>query len=150
MRYPPAVALINAVVKGRDASSGHQDAGDLVAALSAAGEPFRVLGPAPAPLSRLKGEHRAQFFIKGTHRARRCARRCCARSTPPGADIKRRTIVDVDPMSVSVSGLEFTLARLGLSIRMTSVALISSSQLSNPRRRIAYRRYLLRPLRAPT
>ena len=33
------------------------------------GEPYRVLGPAPAPLSRLKGEHRAQFFIKGTHRA---------------------------------------------------------------------------------
>ena len=26
-------------------------------------------GPAPAPLSRLKGEHRAQFFLKGTQRA---------------------------------------------------------------------------------
>ena len=33
-----------------------------------AGAPYRVLGPAPAPLSRLKGEHRAQFFMKGTHR----------------------------------------------------------------------------------
>ena len=31
---------------------------------------WRVLGPAPAPLGRLKGEHRAQLFIKGTQRAR--------------------------------------------------------------------------------
>ena len=44
------------------------DAGELVKALRVGGEPYRVLGPAPAPLSRLKGEHRAQFFIKGTHR----------------------------------------------------------------------------------
>ena len=61
-----------------------------------AASPFRVLGPAPAPLGRLKGEHRAQFFIKGTqprHDARRCRG---ARRRPETA---RRTIVDVDPMS---------------------------------------------------
>ncbi len=45
-----------------------QDCGEIVRALRWGGEPYRVLGPATAPLSRLKGEHRAQFFIKGTHR----------------------------------------------------------------------------------
>ena len=68
MRYPPAVALINAVVKARTRDGAMNDAGEIVRALRPAVEPFRVLGPAPAPLSRLKGEHRAQFFIKGTHR----------------------------------------------------------------------------------
>ena len=29
---------------------------------------FAILGPAPAPLTKLRGEHRAQFFLKGTSR----------------------------------------------------------------------------------
>ena len=29
---------------------------------------FRVLGPAPAPLGKLRGEYRAQLLIKGTNR----------------------------------------------------------------------------------
>ena len=74
------------------------DAGELVHALRLGGEPYRVLGPAPAPLSRLKGEHRAQFFIKGTHRpTMRKALQMVLSSRP---EIRRRTIVDVDPMSV--------------------------------------------------
>ena len=64
MRYPPAVALINVVVRGRTHDAAMQDAGQIVRALRWGGEPYRVLGPAPAPLSRLKGEHRTQFFIK--------------------------------------------------------------------------------------
>ena len=35
---------------------------------SASAGGFVILGPAPAPLTRLRGEHRAQFFLKG-HRA---------------------------------------------------------------------------------
>jgi primosomal protein N' (replication factor Y) len=98
MRYPPAVALINAVVKARTQAAAMQDAGDLVAALRWGGEPYRVLGPAPAPLSRLKGEHRAQFFIKGAHRA--AMREALLKVLEDRPEIKRRTIVDVDPMSV--------------------------------------------------
>ena len=56
--------------EGTNARTARQhDAGELVQALRTNGAPYRVLGPAPAPLSRLKGEHRAQFFMKGTHRA---------------------------------------------------------------------------------
>jgi primosomal protein N' (replication factor Y) len=98
MRYPPSVALINTVVRARTRDAAMQDAGELVQALRIGGEPYRVLGPAPAPLSRLKGEHRAQFFIKGTHRpTMRKALQTVLASRP---EIRRRTIVDVDPMSV--------------------------------------------------
>jgi primosomal protein N' (replication factor Y) (superfamily II helicase) len=99
MHYPPAVALVNAVVKGRTHQAALKDAAEVVQALrSNRVAAFRVLGPAPAPLSRLKGEHRAQFFLKGTHRAAMRQALLGALATRP--DIKRRTIVDVDPMSV--------------------------------------------------
>ena len=98
MRYPPAVALINAVVKARTRDGALADAGDLVRALRRDGEPYKVLGPAPAPLSRLKGEHRAQFFIKGTHRA--SMRKALVIALEARPDLRRRTIIDVDPMSV--------------------------------------------------
>ncbi|MEN3338258.1 MAG: hypothetical protein V7647_1934 [Acidobacteriota bacterium] len=98
MRYPPAVAMINAVVKARTREGAMDDAGELVEALRFGGEPYRVLGPAPAPLNRLKGEHRAQFFIKGTHRPTMRQALQSVLSTRP--EIRRRTIVDVDPVSV--------------------------------------------------
>jgi primosomal protein N' (replication factor Y) len=98
MRYPPAVALINAVVKGRTFDAAMQDAGELVRALRRGKQPFRVLGPARAPLSRLKGEHRAQFFIKGTHRT--AMREALLKALQDRPAIERRTIVDVDPMNV--------------------------------------------------
>jgi primosomal protein N' (replication factor Y) (superfamily II helicase) len=98
MRYPPVVAMINAVVKAGTLHAAIADAQEIVSALRWGGEPYRVLGPAPAPLSRLKGEHRAQFFIKGTHRS--AMRRALLTALEARPEIKRRTIVDVDPMSV--------------------------------------------------
>ena len=98
MKYPPSVALINAVIKARTREAAMDDAGELVSALRIAGAPYRVLGPAPAPLSRLKGEYRAQLFIKGTNRPAMREALQTALSTRP--QLRRRTIVDVDPMSV--------------------------------------------------
>lgn len=98
MRYPPSVAMINAVVKARTREGAMHDAGEIVKALKVGGEPYRVLGPAPAPLNRLKGEHRAQFFIKGIHRPTMREALQAVLSTRP--EIRRRTIVDVDPVSV--------------------------------------------------
>jgi primosomal protein N' (replication factor Y) len=106
MRYPPSVALINVVVKARTRQAAMEDAGSIARALRAPGPGGRssgdgmmkVLGPAPAPLGRLRGEHRAQVFLKGTHRnAMRKALLTVLDSRP---DLKRRTIVDVDPMNV--------------------------------------------------
>ena len=98
MQYPPAVALVNAVVKGKTQHGAQHDAGEIVQVLRTNGAPYRVLGPAPAPLSRLKGEHRAQFFLKGTHRGPMRLALLAALAERP--DIRRRTIVDVDPMNV--------------------------------------------------
>jgi primosomal protein N' (replication factor Y) len=99
MHYPPAVALINTIVKGRTDQAAMRDAGALVRLLRANPKaPYRVLGPAPAALSRLKGEHRVQFFVKGTHRA--AMRQALLAALAAHPELRRRTIVDVDPMSV--------------------------------------------------
>jgi primosomal protein N' (replication factor Y) len=98
MHYPPAVALINAIIRGPSLSAALTDAATIVRTLTTGVEPFRVLGPAPAPLSRLKGEHRAQFFMKGSQRG--TMRKALLAALDNRAEIKRRTTIDVDPMSV--------------------------------------------------
>jgi primosomal protein N' (replication factor Y) len=100
MRYPPAVALVNAVVRGRGFDEAMQLATDIVARLVPYAEraKFLILGPAPAPLGRLRGEHRVQFFLKGTRRAdMRAALREVLTAMP---DARRRTTIDVDPLTV--------------------------------------------------
>jgi primosomal protein N' (replication factor Y) len=98
MRYPPAVALINTIVRAKSREEAMSDANELVRALRWGGEPYKVLGPAPAPLSKLKGEHRVQFFIKGTQRA--AMRKALITVIEARPEIRRRTIIDVDPTSV--------------------------------------------------
>jgi len=102
MRYPPVVALINGVVRApsdRDAMSG---AGDLVERIRRSGGQarFLVLGPAPAPLARLRGEHRAQFFVKGPPAARADMRAAVLAALRARPDLRRKTVVDVDPLSI--------------------------------------------------
>ncbi|HXH07316.1 MAG TPA: hypothetical protein VNI83_12105, partial [Vicinamibacterales bacterium] len=95
---PPAVAMINVVVRGPTLGAAMDAAADLAAAVRRRAREFRVLGPAPAPLVRLRGEHRAQFFLKGTHRAAmRSALRAALEERPAAA---RRATIDVDPLSV--------------------------------------------------
>ncbi|MBI4885576.1 MAG: primosomal protein N' [Acidobacteria bacterium] len=100
MRYPPAVALISALVRGRTFDQAMHTAAALVRRLEpAAGRvPFTLLGPAPAPLARLRGEHRVQFFLKGTRRvAMREAVRDALAEMP---EARKRVTVDVDPLNV--------------------------------------------------
>jgi primosomal protein N' (replication factor Y) (superfamily II helicase) len=100
MHYPPYVALVNVLVRGRTAEDAMQTAADLVHALGPAATtvPFQTLGPAPAPLRRLRGEHRVQFFLKGARRAgMRQALQAVLAARPA---LRRRVTVDVDPVSV--------------------------------------------------
>src|SRR5206468_11376032 len=72
MRYPPLVALVNTVVRARTFAGAMDDAGAIVDAVRN-GErtrELRVLGPAPAPLGKLRGEYRAQLLVKGNNRKR--------------------------------------------------------------------------------
>jgi primosomal protein N' (replication factor Y) (superfamily II helicase) len=99
MRYPPAVSLINTVVRSRTFAAAMDDAGDVAQQLRQGGNgDVRVLGPAPAPLTRLRGEYRAQLLIKGTSRKKmREAVVAAVRARP---NVARRTTIDVDPLSV--------------------------------------------------
>jgi primosomal protein N' (replication factor Y) len=57
-----------------------------------------ILGPAPAPIVRLRGEHRVQFLLKGTRRAD--MRRALDAALADMPSVRRRVTVDVDPLSV--------------------------------------------------
>jgi primosomal protein N' (replication factor Y) len=100
MRYPPFVSLVNTVVRARAFSQAMDDAADLVQRVRDAdvrGD-FRVLGPAPPPLGKLRGEYRAQVLVKGTNRKRiRLALQAALAGRP---DVQRRAVVDIDPLSV--------------------------------------------------
>jgi len=100
MRYPPFVSLVNTVVRARAFSQAMDDAADLaqrVRDADARGD-FRVLGPAPPPLGKLRGEYRAQVLVKGTNRKGiRLALQAALAGRP---DVQRRAVVDIDPLSV--------------------------------------------------
>jgi primosomal protein N' (replication factor Y) len=99
MHYPPNVALINGVVRGRTFDAAMHTAAEIVRQLEPAGAGrFSILGPAPAPFGRLRGEHRVQFFLKGTRRAdMRNALKTMLATMP---DVRRRVTIDVDPLNV--------------------------------------------------
>jgi primosomal protein N' (replication factor Y) len=100
MRYPPLVSLVNTVVRARTFTGAMDDAADLVEKVrrsDAAGE-LRVLGPAPPPLGKLRGEFRAQLLIKGANRRKMRETLQAAIASRP--DLQRRVVVDVDPLSV--------------------------------------------------
>jgi primosomal protein N' (replication factor Y) len=100
MQYPPKVSLTNGVVRAGSLEAAMSDAGTIVRALreSAYDGRFQVLGPAPAPFVKLRGEHRAQFFLKGGRRA--AMREAIRRALDALPDLRRRVAIDVDPMSV--------------------------------------------------
>jgi len=99
MRYPPAVALVNAVIRARTYGAAMEDAAVIADTLRRTADGFVVLGPAPAPLGKLRGEYRAQLLLKGGNRRR--LREAIMAVLASRADIARRTVVDVDPLSVT-------------------------------------------------
>jgi primosomal protein N' (replication factor Y) len=99
LRYPPHVAMVNVVVRAPSVERAMDQAGTLAGSIRGAGVGgFVVLGPAPAPLSRLRGEHRAQFFLKGTSRS--AMRRAVHAALAAHPAIARLASVDVDPVSM--------------------------------------------------
>ncbi len=100
MRYPPLTAMVNIVVKGADARAALTDAATLAQHLrtKAGAGRFSVLGPAPAPVAKLRGEYRAQIFLKGSHRASMREAVLAALAAEP--DMRRRVSIDIDPVSI--------------------------------------------------
>ena len=98
MRYPPTISLVNAIVRSRTFAGAMDDASDIVERLRMADRGLRILGPAPAPLGRLRGEYRSQLMIKGMNRKK--IREALQAALAARPELARRTVVDIDPMSV--------------------------------------------------
>jgi primosomal protein N' (replication factor Y) len=100
MRYPPLVSIINTIVRGRTFAAAMDDAADIAQRLRSAADrgDLRILGPAPAPLGKLRGEYRAQLLLKGSNRRHMRDALMAALAARP--DLQRRVVVDVDPVSV--------------------------------------------------
>jgi primosomal protein N' (replication factor Y) len=96
MRYPPFVSLVSAVVRGVTFSRTMREANGLAARLRRLESRFTVLGPAPAPMGRLRGQYRVQLFLKGPQR--REMRDAMLASLEGQAELKRRVVIDVDPL----------------------------------------------------
>jgi primosomal protein N' (replication factor Y) len=101
MNYPPYSALALLLVKDRvfdRARAGAATVAEVVRGIKA--RSLQVLGPAPAPLERLRGEYRVQVLVKA---ASRCEMQEALAETLARLDRRRQRIeslvIDVDPMS---------------------------------------------------
>jgi len=70
MRYPPFAALANILVRSERQEDALAKSAELGALLDPAPEGLKVLGPAEAPVPRLKAEFRYQLLIKAASRKR--------------------------------------------------------------------------------
>ncbi|HEU5131774.1 MAG TPA: primosomal protein N', partial [Pyrinomonadaceae bacterium] len=101
--YPPFVALASLLVHGPDLGKVRNDSLELRKQLDLVNQErkCRVLGPAPAPLSRLKGEHRFQLLIKSRSRKdlREIADAAMRAVAESGVNL-RSINLEIDPVSI--------------------------------------------------
>ncbi len=101
MRYPPFSALANILVRSQKQDQAMALSGELAHVLDPAPEGIKVLGPAEAPVSKLKKEYRYQLLIKAANRKnlnellQRLRRFALERKWPATA-----LVIDVDPLSL--------------------------------------------------
>ncbi len=103
MHYPPFSALINICVHHKEFDRASDAASDLARELrtQATDSALRILGPAPAPIARIKGEHRFQILIKARSRKRAREALDFALDRVLASGHNPRSIsVEVDPISL--------------------------------------------------
>jgi primosomal protein N' (replication factor Y) len=103
MHYPPFTALVNILVHDEDYNKANAASAFVAGKLrEASGDgTLRILGPAPAPLSRLKGEYRFQVLIKTRNRraAREALDLALDQAAAQGHNLQSIS-VEVDPISL--------------------------------------------------
>jgi primosomal protein N' (replication factor Y) len=89
--YPPFGRLAHLLVSGPDEERTREGASRLAAVARAAGQPVEVLGPAPAPLARLRGRHRLQVPAEASAEGS-CSvgRECSSRRAPAERSLQHR------------------------------------------------------------
>ena len=103
--YPPVGRLVRALITGPtepETRSASMELAQLVSSAAASGPgcQLEVLGPAPAPLARLRGRYRYQLLVKGPagsqlHGAAKTLAKAIA-----GLPSPLQASVDVDPVSM--------------------------------------------------
>ncbi|MEA2698804.1 MAG: hypothetical protein QOI66_3075, partial [Myxococcales bacterium] len=97
--YPPFARMVVLRLDARDEAVVKQDATAVAAAVRAAvGAAVRVLGPAEAPIARVRGRARYQIWLASKDRAALATAARAAAAVKRSADV--RLAVDVDPVSV--------------------------------------------------
>jgi primosomal protein N' (replication factor Y) len=101
--YPPFVVLALLLVRHKDQARALATAQQLRNALVKANSAHacRILGPAPAPFARLRGEHRIQLLVKSRSRKqmRAVIDQAMKAMDEAGEDL-RSVILEIDPVSM--------------------------------------------------
>jgi primosomal protein N' (replication factor Y) (superfamily II helicase) len=103
MHYPPFTALINVLIHDKDYDRANGAATEFARELRLATKEtgIRVLGPAPAAISRIKNEYRFQVLIKAQSRVRARESLEVAMDRVTSAGHSARSIsVEVDPVNL--------------------------------------------------
>ena len=102
MFYPPFTAIAGILVTDRDKERAALESRSVSDYLdSIRGDSVRILGPAPAPLERVKRLHRYQLLIKAGSRSTLHRVLSALRTHLDGKKLgSTRVLVDVDPMSL--------------------------------------------------
>jgi primosomal protein N' (replication factor Y) len=102
-RYPPFSSMVRLIVRGPAEKQAFDFAGQLADRIrdvfGPCGAESRILGPAPAPLAKLRGNYRFQIQAQGPdgNTLRSCVRQAITGQKSP-ADVQ--WIVDVDPVDM--------------------------------------------------
>ncbi len=101
--YPPFVALALMLIRHKDAARANVIAHELRKALVAANgaHTCRILGPAPAPFARLRGEHRVQLLVKARSRKQmRSVIDEALKTFEQAGNDSRAVTLEIDPVSM--------------------------------------------------
>jgi primosomal protein N' (replication factor Y) len=100
--YPPCSHMARVLVRDVDPERARARAREAAAALEEAGEGRLVLlGPAPAPLARIRGRHRVHLLVRAGARGRLVAAlRGMLDALDPESGAPRGLLVDVDPLQL--------------------------------------------------
>jgi primosomal protein N' (replication factor Y) len=103
LNYPPFVALASLLVHGEDFTRAQGCAAEIRKALDEANtdRACRILGPAPAPLARLRGEHRIQLLVKSRSRPQLREVIDMALANAAARDVDLRSVnLEIDPINL--------------------------------------------------